>query len=215
MSVKFLKPMLDAGSSRVFNFNSITRIIKAKDPAAPLFFHNPPLNNVVLIKDAVPEFERKGLGARPIGTKLYFPFNEAEVYEGGKTIFLHAKNLQQAIVENVGMKASLTPQMLAEDVRKLEILDGLPSLDPFLMKDVFIRANLSVNERYFEISPELWQEIETFVLQSFEPLVKAAFSENTPNYEEKARALVEKIWEARDTEALKPLIQAFRLPPDH
>src|ERR1700722_17642925 len=138
MAVQFLKPMLDPGSSRVFNFNVITRAIKAKDPAAKLFFRNPPLNNIVLIKDTVPLNERKTAASKPIGTKLYFPFNETDVYEGGRTIFLHDKNLQQAIIETVGMKASLTKEDMAEDVRILEILDGLPSLDPFLLKDIFI-----------------------------------------------------------------------------
>lgn len=213
MSVKYLKPMLDPGSSRVFNCNALTRKVLGKDANAKRFFSNGPLNDVVLIKDAVPEAERKGPRCPPVGTKLYFPFNEADIYEGGRTIFLHDPHLQQSIVDNFGQNPSLTKEAMAEDLRILEVLDSLPSLDPFLMKDVFQRAGLAVNEAYFEITAEQWKEIEIFILQRFEPLVQAAFPD-AMHSDEKARQLVEKIWEARDTVALQPLIAAFRLPGD-
>lgn len=211
MSVKYLKPMLDAGSSRVFNCNALTRKLLEKDANAQRFFRNPPLNGVVLIKDAVPEAERKGPRCPPIGTKLYFPFNEHDIYEGGRTIFLHDPHLQQSILDNFGQNPSVTQEAIAEDLRILETLDGLPSLDPFLMQDVFQRSGIAVNEAYFEISPEQWKEIEIFILQRFEPLVKAAFPDAMES-DEKARRLVEKIWEAKDVAALAPLIEAFRLP---
>ncbi|HXY99510.1 MAG TPA: hypothetical protein VEI03_05890 [Stellaceae bacterium] len=211
MSVKYLKPMLDAGSARVFNCNALTRKLLEKDANAQRFFRNPPLNNIVLIKDAVPEAERKGPRCPPVGTKLYFPFNEHDIYEGGRTIFLHDPHLQQSIIDNFGQNPSVTQEALAEDLRILETLDGLPSLDPFLMKDVFQRVGIAVNEAYFEISPEQWKEIEIFILQRFEPLVKAAFPDAMSS-DEKTRRLVEKIWEAKDVAALAPLIDAFRLP---
>ena len=83
---QYLKPMLDVGSPRVFNCNELTGRILAKDENAPRFFRNKQLNGVVLIKDTVPEADRR-INARPIGTKLYFPFNEGNIYEGGRTIF--------------------------------------------------------------------------------------------------------------------------------
>jgi len=210
MAVKYLKPMLDAGSSRVFNCNALTRRLLEKDANAKRFFGTVQLNSVVLIKDAVPEEERKGPRCPPVGTKLYFPFNENDIYEGGRTIFLHDPHLPQAIVDNFGQNA-LSKDVLAQDLRILETLDSLPSLDPFLMKDVFQRAGIGVNEAYFDISPEQWKEIELFILQRFEPLVKAAFPDAMSS-DEKARRLVEKIWEATDVAALAPLIEAFRLP---
>ena len=213
MAVKYLKPMLDAGSSRVFNCNALTRKLVAKDPEARRFFRNPPLNACVLIKDAVPESERKGSRCPPVGTKLYFPFNERDIYEGGRTIFLHDPLLSRSMVENFGQSAELSKDALAEDLRVLGVLDELPSLDPFLMKDALDGAQIAVNEAYFEISPEQWKEIELFILQRFEPLVQAAFPDAMAS-DEKARRLVATIWEAKDVAALRPLIEAFRLPAD-
>jgi hypothetical protein len=212
MAGKYLKPMLDTGSSRVFNCNALTRKVLAADPGAQLFFRNPPLNGVVLIKDASAEAARSGARGS-VGTKLYFPFNEHNIYDGGRTIFLHDVHVRQAITDNFGQKASVTNEAMAEDLRVLELLDGLPSLDPFLMKDAFQRAQFAANEAYFEISPEFWSEIESFILQRFEPLVSAAFPDAMAS-DEKARRLVEKIWEASDVNELAPLIEAFRLPAD-
>lgn len=60
-------------------------------------------------------------------------------------------------------------------MRIISILNRVPSLDPFLMKDVFVREGITVDEAYFEVSDETWAEIESFMLQKFEPLILAAF----------------------------------------
>jgi hypothetical protein len=209
MATEYLKPMLDVGSPRVFNCNVMTRRILADDPAAPVFFRNKPMNRLVLIKDAVPESESRG-ATSSIGTKLYFPFNENDIYEGGRTIFAHDRHMESALADNFGQGA-LKQDALAEDMRILKILDKLPSLDPFLLKDVFRNEGVEINAAYFEVGKELWREIETYILQSFEPLVQAAFP-NAVASDEKARALIEKIWEGRDLDTLRPLAAAFQLP---
>src|ERR1700733_3900813 len=101
MATEYNKPMLDVGSPRVFNCNVLTRRILAKDPTVAPFFRNKRLNNLILIKDTIPENDRRNRKSA-IGTKLYFPFNENEIYEGGRTIFAHDKHLEQALIEAFG-----------------------------------------------------------------------------------------------------------------
>jgi hypothetical protein len=209
MAIEYFKPMLDVGSPRVLNVNLMTRKILAKDSAAARFFSNKPLNDLVLIKDTIPASMRTPTSAA-IGTKLYFPFNETNIYEGGRTIFANDKLLEPALVEHFGQGA-LERGALNNDLRIIKILDRLPSLDPFLLKDVFLNEKIEINEAYFEVSNEAWKEIEQFILDRFQPLVKAAFPEAETS-DEKGRRLIEKLWEARDIEALDPLITAFRLP---
>ncbi|MDX2027448.1 MAG: hypothetical protein SFW62_02300 [Alphaproteobacteria bacterium] len=211
MATEYFKPMLDVGSPRVFNVNMMTRRIIETRPDVPPFFRNKVLNNLVLVKDTMPEELRRNAPSA-IGTKLYVPFNENNIYEGGRTIFVNDRHLEAALVQHFGTGA-LTKEALAEDMRILGVLDRLPSLDPFLLKDVFLNEKIAIDEAYFEVSQEVWQEIEQFILQRFEPLVKAAFPD-TQASDNKARQLIEKIWEARDLEALDPLIKAFRLPPN-
>ena len=209
MAVEYFKPMLDVGSPRVFNCNVLTRRVLAKDKEAQPFFHNKPLNNMVLIKDTIPESDERSR-IKAIGTKLYFPFNENAIYEGGRTIFVHDRHLEAALAESFGQGA-LSAGALAEDMKLLRMLDRVPSLDPFLMKDVFLNAGVKVHEGYFDIGDEVWREIQTFILARFEPVVSAAFPDALGS-DEKAQALMEKIWEARDLDALDPLIKAFRIP---
>ncbi len=204
MTHEYLKPMLDVGSPRVLNCNVMTRKILAANPAAKTFFFCKPLNNIVLIKDTDPQSRTSG-----IGTKLYCPFNEHDIYEGGRTIFVHDKGVESALIANFG-EGALPKELLAGDMRILRILDRLPSLDPFLLKDVFINEGVQMNPDYFEVAKELWDEIEFYILQNFEPLAKAAFPDALAS-DEVARKLIEKIWEGSDLDALKPLIQAFRL----
>lgn len=211
MATEYFKPMLDVGSPRVFNVNMMTRRILDEKPETPPFFRNKVLNNLVLIKDTMPEELRRNTNAA-IGTKLYVPFNENNIYEGGRTIFVKDRHLEEALIQHFGTGA-LDRTALADDLRIMNILDRLPSLDPFLLKDVFLNEKISVDEAYFEVSQEVWKEIEQFIIKRFEPLVKAAFPD-TQASDDKARQLIEKIWEARDLEALDPLIKAFRLPPN-
>jgi hypothetical protein len=209
MVAEYFKPMLDVGSPRVFNVNVMSRRILAKDASIPSFFRNKPFNNFVLIKDTMPE-DMRHTAISPIGTKLYIPFNETNIYEGGRTIFVNDRQLEPALIEHFG-EGAISRDSLALDMRILKVLDRLPSLDPFLLKDVFLNEGIDINEAYFEVSREVWEEIEQFILNRFEPLVQAAFPDAKES-DERARRLVEKIWEARDLEALKPLITAFRLP---
>lgn len=204
MAQEYLKPMLDVGSPRVLNCNIMTRRILAKDPTAKTFFSCKPLNNLVLIKDTDPQAR-----SAAIGTKLYLPFNENEIYEGGRTIFVHDRGADKALVNILG-EGALPKELLEKDMKILRILDRLPSLDPFLLKDVFINEKINMNPDYFEVEKVLWNQIELYILQGFEPLAKAAFPDALSS-DEVARKLIEKIWEGRDLEALKPLILAFRL----
>jgi len=207
MANEYLKPMLDVGSPRVLNCNVMTRRVLAKDPAAQTFFRCKPLNNMVLIKDTDPNDRNQ---SSSIGTKIYLPFNENDIYEGGRTIFLHEKNVEAALIDSFG-RGALPERAMADDMKILRILDQLPSLDPFLLKDVFINEKIEMNPAYFEVGKEIWDRIELYILQGFEPLAKAAFPDALSS-DEVARKLIEKIWEGRDLEALKPLIAAFRLP---
>ncbi|MGB9152916.1 MAG: hypothetical protein WCD70_07495 [Alphaproteobacteria bacterium] len=208
MASEYLKPMLDVGSPRVLNCNVITHQILAKEPNASTFFRCKPLNNMVLIKDTDPQASST---ATSIGTKLYLPFNENDIYEGGRTVFVHDKGVEKSLLSSFG-EGALPKEIFAQDMRVLRILDRLPSLDPFLLKDVFINEKIEMNPAYFEVGKELWDQIELYILQGFEPLAKAAFPDAVSS-DEVARKLIEKIWEGRDMEALQPLIAAFRLPP--
>src|SRR5580692_5574950 len=103
MSETGLRPIIDSGSSRVFDCNRITSRLRENGVRDNLFFRNPQLNNLIVIKHTVPAHERRARHMGPVGTKLYFAFDENDPYRGGSTIFLHDQHLEAALHDKCGV----------------------------------------------------------------------------------------------------------------
>jgi hypothetical protein len=207
-------PMIDSGSARVFDCNAVTLKLLA-DPACGtnFFFRHQRLNHVIVLKHSVLPSERRSPKDPPVGTKLYFPFNEHNPVEGGSTIFLHDRQLEAALYDKCGARREGDPEAFEEDLRLLKMLSRLPTLDPFLLRDVIEADHIEVNDRYLDISDEQWLELQGLIQRRFVPIVKAAYPETKTSHI-KVRRLIEQLWEAKDEEALAPIISTFGLPED-
>jgi hypothetical protein len=214
MKDDLFRPMIDAGSSRVFDCNGITlKLVAEGTGGEDLFFRHARLNHVVVIKHSVMPSERRSRRDPPVGTKLYFPFNERDPNEGGSTIFLHDRQLEAALADKCGFNRSGDKEAFAEDLRLLRLLARLPTLDPFLLRDVVEAEGIIVSDRYLDITDDHWTEIQGLIQQKFVPIVRAAFPE-AKSSRVQAKKLIEKLWEAKDAEALAPIIVSFGLPQD-
>ena len=203
--------MLDAGSSRVFNCVAKYRALTAQAVADPYFFKHKPLHKVVILKEAATSRRDLAFG-RSLRTKFYFPYDAANIYEGGRSIFLHDPKLLEVVNELVGLQGSAASKDdIRSDLKMLQVMDGLPSLDAFLMRDALELEGFAPNPLYFEVSDAERAAIHDYIRKKFEPLVRAALGDITfqPS---KVNSLVDKIWEARDLEALDPLVKACRFP---
>lgn len=212
---RYLKPMLDAGSSRVFNCNDISRKLAREPSEKSKFFAIPRLHSLVLIKETDIHDARRPASKNPIvSTKLYFPYNGDDVYEGGRSVFLHHPQLISVLREQLGLgSATVTQEQILRDLKILRILDRLPSLDGFLMRNALEQENIAVGDGYFEIPEEERVAIVQYIRTKLEPLVQAAFGHESATTG-KVSQLIDKLWEAKDKEALRPLIEAFRFPED-
>ena len=214
MKDDIFSPMIDSGSSRVYNCNAITLKLLAETPeATPLFFRHAALNEVVVMKHSVLPIERRTPEDPAVGTKLYFPFNARQPHEGGSTIFLHDRQLERALNERCGVNRRGDTEAFDQDLRLLRVLAKLPTLDPFLLRDALETEGIVVHERYLDIADEQWGEIQGLIQQKFVPIVKAAYPD-TQTSSAKAKKLIELLWEAKDAEALSPIIRTFGLPED-
>ena len=214
MKDDIFSPMIDSGSSRVYDCNGITQKLLGEQPEAkPLFFRNPGLNEVIILKHSVLPAERRNREDPAVGTKLYFPFNAKAPGEGGSTIFLHDRQLEAALNERCGVNRQGDTEAFAQDLRLLRVLARLPTLDPFLLRDVLEGEAIAVNERYLEIGDAQWSQIQGLIQERFIPIVRAAYPD-TQTSSGKAKKLIELLWEAKDAEALAPVIATFRLPED-
>ncbi len=211
---RYLKPMLNAGSSRVFNCNdTLNKLERAKADNAYMF-KMPSIHRMVVIKEAIGRDDPRHPRCVPIGTKLYLPYNTGDIYEGGRSVFFHAPNLMKVFSEQFGVRIDKESSAdLEHDMKIFRTLDELPSLDGFLMRDALELQGFNVNENYFEVSDSERVAIQEFIRGKMEPLVRAAYGTGR-SISGKVTQLVDKIWEAKDIDALDPLIQAFRFPRD-
>ncbi len=207
-------PMIDTGSSRVFDCNGTTlKLLADKPDESELFFRHSCLNQVVVMKHSVLPSERRSRRDPPVGTKLYFPFNEKSPGDGGSTIFLHDRQLEEALAEKCGLNRNGDREAFEDDLRLLRVLARLPTLDPFLLRDVLDAEAIAVNDRYLDISDEQWLELQGLIQARFVPIVRAAYPDAKASRGQ-VKKLIEKLWEAKDEEALAPIIVTFRLPDD-
>lgn len=210
---QYLRPMLDAGSSRVFNCCERSRKLIRDQAPDPYFFRVPKMHDLVVIKEPVLE-GRRDAGAPIVTTKLYLPYNQDDVYEGGRSIYFNDPRLLDILNDLFGLgDTSKVGADLDHDFKVLEILDRLPSLDGFLMRDALELDGIALNENYFEVSDAERTQIQEYVRRKFEPLVRAACDEES-TLNNKVNSLIDKVWEAKDKQALDPLIKAFRFPDE-
>jgi len=210
----YLKPMLDSGSSRVFNCNDRARKLEKEKAAEPYFFKMVKMHGLVLIKEPVLDAGRRTASDSIVGTKIYIPYNQADVYEGGRSIFYDDPRLISVLNEMFGLKGVTAEQAdFSHDMKVLGILDSLPSLDGFLMRDALELEGVATNDNYFEVAGSERAAIYEYIRRKFEPLVRAACS-GSSSVSSKVNQLIDKIWEAKDKDALEPLIRAFRFPDE-
>ncbi|HEX4191684.1 MAG TPA: hypothetical protein VHY80_01250 [Stellaceae bacterium] len=212
---RYLKPMLNAGSSRVFNCNDVARKLERRDgEQAPYLFKTPAMHHLVLVKEAMRYDDPRHPKGVAIGSKIYVPYNHDEIYEGGRSIFFHSPHLLQVFHEQFGVERNdAGSTALDHDMKVFRILDELPSLDGFLMHDALELEGIDANEAYFDVSPEERTGIQDYIRGKMEPLVRAAYGGRKPPTEKVAQ-LIDAMWEAKDLGALEPLVLAFRFPKD-
>lgn len=205
--------MLDSGSSRVFNCNDCARRLLKDEAANTHFFKLQRMHGLVIIKEpAVHTAKFPTADDRVIATKLYIPYNQNDVYEGGRSIFFHEPRLLDVLNELFGLHGNDPDEAdLHHDIKILGVLDRLPSLDGFLMRDALELEGIAANDLYFEVSESERAIIHDYVRRKFEPLVRRACGEGSPVLSQ-VNQLIDKMWEAKDKDALAPLIQAFRFP---
>lgn len=215
MVERYLRPMLEAGSSRVLNCNYATKAFLAlpADDKKPrrFLFQNAKLNDLIYIKEA--HMAKRTPRERVVRTKAYLPYNNEDIYEGGRSVFIGDSHFAAALNDYLGVNAK-RDSSLDYDLRILKIIDGLPSLDGFLLKDALMEQGCRADDIYFDITGEEWDRIRSFIRGKLEPIVKLAMFGNSV-FSDMTDYLVQKIWEAADLEALAPLVAALHLPKEH
>ncbi|MEY3234272.1 MAG: hypothetical protein RL230_1543 [Pseudomonadota bacterium] len=162
-----------ASTSRVLNLNLVAKRY-ADDPMrkkAPLF-NDDLLNRAILVKHRLRRDEAYLLpNSTAVATKIIFPLDFDDLELGGRSIFVNQKGFRQAICDLVGYREL----ELERDFLVLGLLNELPSLDPFLVREQLRRNHHQPADCYFSISPADSSCMQSFTRAEMAPLVRMAF----------------------------------------
>lgn len=139
------------------------------------FFKDHMLNRAIIIKHRLRADETYLMPRRQkVSTKIVFPFMKDDLRTGGKSIFVGQNNYKQLMAEIIGPDSPDT----RHDLEVLQLLHGLPSLDPFLLREHLRRNGHQPDECYFDIAPVDMERMESFAAGEISQLINLAFNDN-------------------------------------
>ena len=165
-----------ASTSRVLNLHNVAEASAylPEYSAAP-FFHDPILNQAVIVKHRLRSDEAYLVpGGGPVGTKIIFPLDRADLRVGGRSIFVNERGYLDSLLNVLGDPY----ERFDFDFETLRLLDAIPSLDPFLVREQLKRHNRSPADCYFSISPADAARMQTFAEGEMLPLIKLALQQD-------------------------------------
>jgi len=156
-----------ASTARVLNLLKVCHEheLDADWSASPLF-HTPVLNRSLIIKHRLRRDELDAFRPRrQVATKIIIPIDTADLKSGGRYLFVGQRHFERTMREAFGVEAG------HPDLTTLTLIDALPSLDPFLLREQLRRSGIEPAPCYFSISENDLTRMLQFVEGEIRPLV--------------------------------------------
>lgn len=166
-----------ASTSRVLNLHNVAEDFGSDTEynQAP-FFRDTLLNQAVVVKHRFRSDESYLVpNGGPVGTKIIFPLDRSDLRVGGRYIFVNETGYKDSLANVIGNKGD----DFDYDLETLKLLNTLPSLDPFLIREQLRRHNRTPADCYFSISAADTARMLTFTEVEMFPLIKLAFGEGS------------------------------------
>jgi hypothetical protein len=208
--VRMLSALGGASTARVLNLHHIG-LDNVRNPEhwqKPLFVC-PALNNAFLFKHRLRSDEKYMFtSTRAVVTKLVIPFDRKDLLAGGQAIFVD----QRGYTETLRAAGNYSSEMFERDNRVLQLLNAIPSLDPFLLRDHLLNSEITVSPSYFAISQGDKDRMHEFVSAELAKLVSstAASDDGSPH-----KRLVSAMLSSEIGESLEPLRVILDLTGDN
>jgi hypothetical protein len=195
-------------SSRVLNLARLDGEIDPEYADKP-FFLNRTLNTCLLVKHKIRGDERFVFDTlQTNATKIIVPFAGGDLALGGRSMFVGQRGWRD-MLEDVCANAA----DLERDARVLMLIDQLPSLDPFLLREHLKRHGFDVGQCYFNISPGDYERMQAFVRREISRLIELAFK-STRNTANDTAKLVQILLSSQVDERFEPLRLTLGLEGD-
>lgn len=224
---------IDVGRSSTLNCFETTKDIAgiaadiADDDPLGSMFRNKYLNDSIVFK-VVDSFVIKGKRQYGVETLIYFPYNHKNIYEGGDSFLVSDPVRAKKLLDKFGLDPEKDGEAenSAWDNAMMDMIDELPTLDPFLLKCKTQQLGIEdeLNEAYYNITLEEWKRIQKPIRQKIDALVRKALgmTDGEQSTDPKVRAKIDqniskflkKIWEARDIDGIEDFVYGMEMPPE-
>ncbi|NJC40616.1 hypothetical protein GGQ87_000874 [Brevundimonas alba] len=198
-----------ASTARVLNLLKVS-LDHGRDPdwkARPVF-QTPALNCALIIKHRLRRDELDSFHMRrQVATKVVIPIDAADLKTGGRYVFVDQKRFERIMHEAFGLEAG------HPDLTTLRLMDALPSLDPFLLREQLRRAGVEPAPCYFSISESDMSRMVQFVEAEIRPLVTLSLGDDIEAVGS-TRRLAGKILSNEPGDRMEALRQTLHLRPE-
>ena len=199
-----------ASSSRVLNLLAITQRIEAAggEPEPP-FFSTSMLARSLIIKHRLrPDENFLFEDCRTNATKIVIPFERNDLGLGAQSVFVG----QRGWIDQLRMACD-GASGFDGDIVLLQVVDELPSLDPFLLREHLRSRGHWPGPSYFAIAQADVDKMQAFVGGEIVGLIKLAFAKGAETGSHTGR-LVSAILSSELDERLDPLRKTLMLDGD-
>jgi hypothetical protein len=212
-SFRSLSALSTASTARVLNLNAIG--IAHEDNAdfgANPMFTSPVLNRAIILKHRLRANEADLIqGARCIGTKVIFPFDRTDLSAGGWSLLVGQKDYEE-LLRDAGHYGERYD--FHHDLRVLRLLDQVPSLDPFLLREHLRVNEIHPDPHYFQISGFDQKRMFDYAAAEIRRLTDLAVRESGQSRSEATARVVSALLSTEVDEKLEHLRKTLQLPPE-
>jgi len=193
----------NASTARTLNlFDVWKRHGETDEYKAKPFFNSPVLNHSIIVKHRLRTHERHDFhDERVSATKVILPIDLTDLRTGARSFFVGQRGYDDVIDELVSVYGVTDPH----DSNLLRILDSLPSLDPFLMRERLKGAGFHPARCYFDLTDADSSRMFNFVRQEVAPLIGISFDNMDARLNENTAKLASKILANAGDAELEPL----------
>ena len=202
-SFRSLTALSSASTSRVLNLLAISQTHGDKEgfQRNPLF-SSPHLNSAIIVKHRLRSDETSLFASsRAVGTKVIIPFEANNLRAGGKSLMVGQHGYEYLLREvcHYGERSDTT-----RDMKILDLLDRIPSLDPFLLREHLRSNDISPDPCYFDISEADQQRMFQYTAGEIGRLINMAMGSDSGQNSATDR-MVEALLSNDVTDKLEPL----------
>jgi hypothetical protein len=214
-----LRILLNTGPSRRLNLLETTLRLSAEGRDDEQLFRTSFLNRSILLKAVDPARRRHGAtgGEAAAGrlwqTLIYLPYDAERPGDGGEALPYSAENLRRVMAVRNDRPESWAAA-LDEDEQVLDMLDELPILNPFLLREAFGRSGRTIPEAYLALDAAVASRLRRRLESRVRPLVVAALGQSERDVGEQLERILEALLVPGRGNELRLLGTALQIDPD-